>query len=175
MAIYQFDDRIPKIAESAGVHETAVIIGDVTIGENCYIGPGAIIRGDYSKTIIGKGVSIQEGVVIHARPGEECRIGNFATIGHRAMLHGAYISDYAVIGMSATVSDWAEIGEWAVVGEGAVVKSKQKIPPEAIAVGVPAKVIDKKIDEKFKEFWLESKEEYQRLAKRMHTAMKKIG
>lgn len=175
MAIYQFEDRIPKIAESAGVHETAQVIGDVTIGENCYIGPGAILRGDYSRTIIGDGTSIQEGVIIHARPGEECRIGKEVTVGHGAIIHGATIKDYAIIGMGAIVSDFAVVGEWSVVAEGAVVKSKSEIPPESIAVGVPATVIGKKIDAEFKKFWVESKKEYQRLAHKMKTKMKRIG
>ncbi len=95
--------------------------------KNCYIGPGARIRGDYGTITIGDNTAIEENVVIHARPNDITVIGSHVTIGHAAIIHNATINDWAVIGMGSIVSDWAEIGEWAVVAEGAVVKNKQKI------------------------------------------------
>jgi carbonic anhydrase/acetyltransferase-like protein (isoleucine patch superfamily) len=144
MAIYRFEDRVPQIGEGTYVHPSAEVIGNVIIGKRCWIGPGARIRGDYGEIVIGDETSIEDNCVVHARPGERCRIGSHVTVGHGSVIHNATIEDYAVIGMGAVVSDWATVGEWAVVGEGAVVKNSQEIPAEHIAVAVPAKVLDQR-------------------------------
>ncbi len=160
MTVYEFEGRRPVIDESAYVSKSATIVGDVRIGENCFIAPGARIKGDYGTIIIGAKSNVQENCVIHARPEEKTEIGKHVTIGHSAVIHGATIDDYAVVGMSSTVSDNAEVGRWAVVGEAALVRSNQEIPPENVAVGVPAEII-KKIDEDYKEKWTEIKERYE--------------
>ncbi|MBC8426158.1 gamma carbonic anhydrase family protein, partial [bacterium] len=87
MTIYAFEDRRPDIAETAYVSPTAQIIGDVTIGERCYVGHGAILRGDYGSIEIGAETAVEEGVIIHARPEDWTRIGTRVTIGHGAMIH----------------------------------------------------------------------------------------
>ena len=111
MVLYKLgDDRIPTVGNDTHAFETAVIIGKVTIGEKCYIGPGAAIKGDYGEIIIGNRNSIQENVVIHARPGEKTIVGNDVTVGHGAILHNCTIEDSAVIGMGAIVSDYAIVG-----------------------------------------------------------------
>lgn len=165
MTIYEFEERKPSIGKDTFIFKSADIIGDVVIGDNCYIGPGARIRGDYGSIIIGNNTAIEENVVIHARPDDVTNIGEYVTIGHGSIIHNANIHDWAVIGMGAIVSDWAEIGEWAVVAEGAVVKNKQKIPSKAIVVGIPAKVVSE-ISIEYKKQWTEYKKIYTDLARR---------
>jgi carbonic anhydrase/acetyltransferase-like protein (isoleucine patch superfamily) len=165
MTIYEFEKRKPIIGKGTFIFKSADIIGDVRIGENCYIGPGARIRGDYGSIRIGNNTAVEENVVIHARPDEKTSIGNNVTIGHAAIVHNAIINDWAVIGMGSIVSDWAEVGKWAVVAEGALVKNKQKIPEKAISVGVPAKVISE-VSEDYIKQWTRYKKIYSDLAKK---------
>jgi len=166
MALYRFEDRVPQIGEGTYIHPSAEVIGKVIIGKRCWIGPGAKIRGDYGEIVIGDETSIEDNCVVHARPGERCRIGSRVTVGHGSVIHNATIKDYAVIGMGAVVSDWALVGEWAVVGEGAVVKNSQEIPAEHIAVGVPAKVLDRQVSAEYKQQWTEFKATYADFAHR---------
>ncbi|NMB77259.1 MAG: gamma carbonic anhydrase family protein [Myxococcales bacterium] len=142
MPIYAFEDRRPVIAESSYIAPSAQVIGDVSIGARCYVGHGAILRGDYGAIVIGDETAIEEGVIVHARPEDRTTIGRRVTLGHGAMVHNATILDGAVIGMRAVVSDFAEVGEGAIVGEMGLVKSKQKIPPHKVALGIPVKVVD---------------------------------
>lgn len=175
MTIYEFEDKRPNIGKDTFIFKSADIIGDVIIGNNCYIGPGARIRGDYGSIRIGDNTAVEENVVIHARPDDVSNIGNNVTIGHGSIIHNATIHDWAVIGMGAIVSDWAEIGEWAVVAEGAVVKNKQKIPKKAIAVGIPAKIVSK-ISLEYEELWTKYKKIYSDLARnRLQNSLKEIN
>ena len=140
MSIYEFGGKSPKIGAGTWVHETAQIIGDVEIGEGCFIGAGAVLRGDFGPIRVGDRSSVQENCVMHCRPGERCVVGSDATVGHGAVLHGCTVKDRAVVGMHATMSDYSVVGEDSIVGEGSVVRSKQEIPPVSLAVGVPAEV-----------------------------------
>ena len=174
MSIYEFENKKPSIGKGTFVFKSADVIGDVIIRENCYIGPGARIRGDYGSIRIGDNTAVEENVVIHARPDDITNIGNNVTIGHSSIIHNATIKDWAVIGMGAIVSDWAEIGEWAVVAEGAVVKNKQKILKKAIAIGVPAKIVTE-ISLEYEKQWSRYKKIYADLAqKRLPNSLKKI-
>ncbi len=172
MAIYQFEDRIPTVGSGTYVHPTASVIGDVSIGEGCWIGPGACIRGDYGRITIGNCTSIEENAVVHARPGEQTTIGDWVTIGHAAVIHNATIQDYAVIGMRAVVSDWAVVGVWSVVAEGAVVRQSQEVPAGKIAVGVPARLLEKDVSDEYREQWTRFKEIYVDLARRYPPGLK---
>jgi phenylacetic acid degradation protein len=170
LTIASFEGKTPSIGAGTYVHPSADVFGDVTIGEGCWIGPGARIRGDYGAIVIGSYTSVEDNCVVHARPGEQTTIGNWVTIGHGSVIHNVKIlSDYAIIGMGAVVSDWAEVGRWAVVGEGAVVRQGQVIPDEHIAVGVPARVLEKRISEAYKAEWTHFKETYVDLARRYPT------
>ena len=174
MPIYEFENKKPNVGKGTFIFKSADIIGNVVIGENCYIGPGARIRGDYGSIRIGDNTAVEENVVIHARPEDVTTIGNHVTIGHGAIIHNATIHDWAVIGMGSIISDWAEIGEWAVVAEGAVVKNKQKIPDKMIAVGVTAKIVSE-ISSDYKKKWTEYKKIYTDLArKRFPHSLKRI-
>ncbi len=174
MSIYEFEGKRPKIGAGCYVYESANIIGDVTIGERCYVGPGAVVRGDYGTVKVGDETAIEDNVVIHARPDELCKIGSHVTLGHAAIIHNATLEDWCVIGMGAIVSDYARIGEWAVVGEGAVVKNKTVIEPSQIAVGVPAKPVAPVSDE-YKKLWTHYKGLYAELAeKRLRDGLRKV-
>ena len=174
MTIYEFENKKPSIGKDTFIYPSADIIGNATIGKNCYIGPGARIRADYGSIQIGDNTAIEENVVIHARPDEITIIGNHVTIGHASIIHNATIQDWAIIGMGAIVSDWAEVGKWAVVAEGAVVKNKQKIPNKTIAVGIPAKIVSE-ISSDYKKQWTTYKRIYSSLAaKRLPNFLKKI-
>lgn len=167
MAVYSFEGKTPQIGAGAYVHPAADVFGAVTVGEHCWIGPGARLRGDYGAILVGHHTGIEDNCVIHARPGEVCTIGNWVTIGHAAIIHNAQlIDDYAVIGMGSVVSDWAVVGRWAVVGEGAVIRQRQEIPAEHIAVGVPARLLEKLVDDAYKAEWTRFKDIYVDLARR---------
>jgi carbonic anhydrase/acetyltransferase-like protein (isoleucine patch superfamily) len=141
MPIYSFEGCRPEIAATAYVSPTATIIGHVVIGERCYVGHGAILRGDYGTIEIGDETAVEEGVIVHARPGDKTVIGTRVTLGHGAMVHNAVIRDGATIGMRAVVSDFSEVGEGAIVGEMSLVKNGQRVPAKKIAVGAPVRIV----------------------------------
>ncbi|MBN1575208.1 MAG: gamma carbonic anhydrase family protein [Chitinispirillaceae bacterium] len=163
--LFTFDSRTPHAGRDTYVSETAQIIGDVTIGDNCYIGHGAILRGDYGRITIGAGTAVEEAVVIHAPPDESAEIGERVTVGHGAILHGKRIGRGAVIGMGAILSLRSEIGEGAIVGEGSVVTMKQVIPPRVVALGNPAKTV-REVSANDAAFWERAKQLYIDLAKK---------
>lgn len=173
MSLYELNGKSPVIDPSSWVAPSADIIGNVIIGKNCYIGWGAVIRGDYGTIIIEDGTAIEENVTIHARPGDYTRIGNEVTIGHNAMIHNTTIADYAVIGMNSTVTDYSEVGEWSIIAEHSLVKRNQVVPPGKIYAGVPA-VEKGDILEKHKAEWTAAKKIYQNLAFRYRTEIKQI-
>lgn len=163
--LYTFDGKRPLVGKKSYVSDIARVIGDVVIGDNCYIGHGAILRGDYGRIEIGSGTAVEEGAIIHSPPDDLNRIGQNVTIGHGAVVHGKLIDDYAVIGMGAILSIWSEIGKWSIVAEGSVVKMKQTIPSGVVAAGNPARVV-RDLSEKDREFWGWGKQLYVDLAEK---------
>ena len=164
--INTFEGKTPEIGDGTYVHPSADVFGHVKIGANCWIGPGARIRGDYGRIVIGDSTSVEDNCVIHARPNEQTTIGDWVTVGHGAIIHNATIEDWAVLGMGSIVSDWAVVGEWAVVAEGAVVRQNQAVPPSRIAVGTPARVLEKTVGDEYKAEWTHWKKVYADLARR---------
>ncbi|OGK08253.1 MAG: hypothetical protein A2Y63_01700 [Candidatus Riflebacteria bacterium RBG_13_59_9] len=164
MALYEVDGFVPEIGSGTYVCDSASVIGNVKIGSNCFVAPGARLRGDYGRIEIGEGTSVEDNCVIHARPGETTRVGSHVTLGHSCVLHNCTVEDYAVIGAGAIVSDWAVVGQWTVVAEGALVRNGFEVPAGMIAVGVPAKLLDKMVSEGYKNDWLHFKGIYERLA-----------
>lgn len=173
MGIYRFEDRVPSIGEGSFVFETATVVGDVTLGKDVYVGPGAVIRGDYGKVVIGDRTSVEENVVIHARPGEQTIIGNDVTLGHGCVIHNCTIDELAVIGMGSVVTDYSHVRKWGIVAEGAVVKTRGEVEEETIVAGIPARPI-KKIDERFKETWSRFKANYPDLAHRYPEGLERL-
>ena len=175
MAVYRYQDKQPVIGSQCYIADSACVIGDVTLGEGCYVGPGAVIRGDYGRIVIGDMTAVEENVVIHARPGQTCTVGPLVTLGHGCVVHNVtMIHEGAVIGMGSVVSDWAVVGPWAAVGEGALVKNRQEIPERAIAVGVPAMVKGRTSDE-WVEQWRANKMKYVELARTYPRDVTRIG
>ncbi len=170
--INNFEGHTPMIGAGTYIHPSADVLGNVRIGIKCWIGPGARIRGDYGKIVIGDCTSIEDNCVIHARPDEQTIIGDWVTVGHGAIVHNATVHNYALLGMGSITSDWATVGNWAVVGEGTVVRQNQEIPAEHIAVGTPARLLEKKVSDEFKAQWKHFKEVYVDLAKRYFQGLK---
>lgn len=145
--IYAFKGFIPIIHETAFVHPQATVIGNVQIGRDCFIGAGAVLRGDWGAIILEDGCNVQENCVIHMFPGTTVMLHNSAHIGHGAIIHGATIGKNAMIGMNTVVMDNADIGEGSIVGALAFVKADEKIPPRSLVVGNPARIIRTVSDE----------------------------
>ena len=163
--LFSFDGKQPIIGKNTYVSESATVIGDVVIGDHCYIGHGAILRGDYGRIEIGSGTAVEEGVIIHSPPNQTYHIGKNVTLGHGAVIHGKSIGDSCVIGMCAVLSLCSEIGEWAIVAEGSVVKMRQKVPQDVVVAGNPAKIV-RETSPKDKELWGQGKQLYIDLAKK---------
>lgn len=141
MSIWSWDELVPVIHPQAYVHPDATVIGDVHIAAACYVGPGAVLRGDFGRIVMETGSNLQETCVVHAFPGRDVVIGVAGHIGHGAVLHGCHIGRNVLIGMNAVVMDEAEVGEDSIVAALAFVKAAAVIPPRSLAVGSPAKVV----------------------------------
>lgn len=130
----------PRIAPDVFVHESAIVIGRVTIGASSSVWPTAVIRGDIERIEVGTATNVQDGAVLHADPGMPCVVGDRVTIGHRATVHGCRIDDECLIGIGATVLNGAHIGAGSIVGAHALVPEGMIIPPGSLVVGLPARV-----------------------------------
>jgi carbonic anhydrase/acetyltransferase-like protein (isoleucine patch superfamily) len=128
--LYAFDGREPEIGRDVYISDQAVVIGDVKIGDGWYVGPGAILRGDYGRIEIGSGTAVEENVTIHAPPERVCQVGKKVTLGHGAIIHASRIGDLAVVGMGAVLSLGVKVGERTIIAEGAVVKMKRRMKME---------------------------------------------
>jgi len=145
--IYKFKGYTPVVHESSFVHPLAAVTGNVIIGKDCYIGPGAAIRGDWGEIILEDGVNVQENCTVHMFPGKSITLEESAHIGHGAIIHGADIGQNVLVGMNTVIMDQAYIGKESIVGAMAFVKAKTQIPERSLVVGNPAKVIKKVSDD----------------------------
>lgn len=139
--IYAFDGIVPVVDPTAFVHEAAVVIGDVLIGPNCYVGPGAILRGDFGRIRIGEGSNVQETCVVHSFPNQDVVLEKNSHIGHGAVLHGCHIGENVLIGINAVVMDKAVIGRDCIVGALSFVKAGAEFAPAQMIAGSPANVL----------------------------------
>lgn len=155
----------PKIGKNCFLAETAVIIGDVEIGDNCSIWYGAVLRGDVNSIRIGNGVNIQDNAVLHTLYKQSiCEIGDNVSIGHNATVHGAVVHSGVLIGMGATLLDNAVIGAGAIVAAGALVLANAKVEAGTIYAGVPAKPVKKLSPEQSREITERTARDYQMYA-----------
>lgn len=145
--IYAFDDFIPVVHETAFVHPQAAVTGNVIIGRDVYIGPGAAIRGDWGGIVIADGCNVQENCTIHMFPGVTVRLDEAAHIGHGAVVHGAHIGRNVLVGMNAVVMDNVDVGAESVIGALCFVPTGMVIPPRSVVVGNPAKIVKEVTDE----------------------------
>ncbi len=146
MPIYQLGDLVPTVHPEAYVHPDAVLIGDVTVGAEATVWPGAVLRGDYGTIVIGARSSVQDGTVIHAGPGFPTKVGAGCVIGHIAHLEGCTVEDGSLVGSCSVVLHHAVVGTGATVGANAVVPNRMHVPPGALAVGVPAQIREGRSD-----------------------------
>tara|TARA_B100000809_G_C15140628_1_gene533113 strand:+ start:14643 stop:15239 length:597 start_codon:yes stop_codon:yes gene_type:complete len=144
---YSFKGQIPIVHESSFIHPLAAVTGNVIIGKNCYIGPGAAIRGDWGEIILEDGVNVQENCTVHMFPGKTIVLKEGAHIGHGAIIHGANLGRNCLVGMNSVIMDGAEIGDECIVGAMAFVKAKSVFSNRSLIVGNPAKIIKKVTDE----------------------------
>jgi phenylacetic acid degradation protein len=145
--ICSFKGFIPVIDETTFIHPLAAVTGNVIIGKNCYIGPGAALRGDWGQIIIEDGCNVQENCTIHMFPGIAVILKELAHIGHGAIIHGATIGRNCLVGMNAVVLDNVELGDESIVGALSLIKEGEKIPPRSLIAGNPALIIKQVSDE----------------------------
>ena len=141
MSLYQLDDKVPQIADSAWVADSAQVIGDVRLAEDASIWFHATLRGDNDPITIGEGTNIQDGSVLHTDAGVPLTIGRHVTVGHMVMLHGCTIGDESLIGIGAVILNGARIGRHCLVGAGSLVTEGKEFPDGSMILGSPAKVV----------------------------------
>lgn len=170
MPCYAIDGIRPVVHPDSYVHPTATLIGDVIIAADCYIGPGAVMRGDFGRLVLKFGANLQDTCVVHGFPGTDTVVEEDGHIGHGAVLHGCHIGKNALVGMNSVVMDGAKVGESAMVAAMSFVKANMEILPRQLVAGSPARVIRELSDAEID--WKQSgTRDYQRLAKRSATTM----
>ena len=169
--IYEFNGYRPVIDESSFIHPQANVTGNVIIGKNVYIGPGAALRGDWGKIIIEDGCNVQENCVIHMFPGTTVHLKAGAHIGHGAIIHGGTIGANSLIGMNAVVMDEAKIEDECIIGALSFVPAKMMIPKRKVAAGNPAKII-KDVSDKMLRWKTEGTRLYQKLPSECYDSLK---
>jgi carbonic anhydrase/acetyltransferase-like protein (isoleucine patch superfamily) len=154
----------PKIASSAWIDSTAVVIGEVVLGEKVSIWPTVVLRGDQGKIFVDDESNIQDGSIVHSTGGlSTTHIGKRCTVGHRVILHGCHVEDDCLIGMGSIILDNCHIGSGSIIGAGALVTANTRIPKNSMVLGCPAKVI-RTISKKEQEHWIaHGHEEYLKL------------
>jgi phenylacetic acid degradation protein len=171
MAIFEFNGFKPVVKKTSFIHPQACVTGNVIIGENVYIAPGAMIRGDWGKIIIENGCNVQENCTIHMFPGTTTILKESAHIGHGAIIHGGTIGKNCLIGMNSVIMDEVIIEDECIVGALSFVPAKMIIPRRSLVVGNPAKIIKEVSDEMI--FWkTKGTELYQKLPKECFDTLK---
>lgn len=171
--IYSFKGHIPVIHESSFVHPLAAVTGNVIIGKDCYIGPGAAIRGDWGEIILEDGVNVQENCTIHMFPGKSIILSKGAHVGHGAIIHGANLGTNCLIGMNSVIMDGAEIGDECIVGAMSFVKGETIFPNRKLIMGNPALIIKEVTDEMLA--WKTAGTKlYQQLPSECHRTLKEV-
>lgn len=171
--IWSLDGIAPQLAEGAWVAPDAQLIGRVVLEPDSSVWWGAVLRGDNEEIRVGRGSNVQDLCVFHTDPGCPLIIGPDCTIGHRAILHGCTIGAGALIGMGATILNGAVIGEGALIGAGALVAEGKQIPPGALVVGAPGKVV-RMLDDAARANLLRSAERYRINAARFRTGLDRV-
>jgi phenylacetic acid degradation protein len=159
---YAFKGFIPVAHESAFVHPQAAVTGNVLIGREVYIGPGAAVRGDWGDIILEDGSNVQENCTIHMFPGTTVRLMEGTHMGHGAIVHGAIIGKNVLIGMNAVIMDDVEIGDECIIGALTFIKAGSKIPPRSLVVGNPGRIIGE-VSEKMLEWKTQGTDLYRQL------------
>lgn len=143
MSLYTFEGKRPSIDPKAFVHPEAVLIGDVKVESGCYVGAGAVLRGDIGSIRIGKGSNVQENCVLHTFPEKSIILHHDTHIGHGCILHGCEICSNVLVGMGSIIADGVKINTNCLIGAGSFVSFREEIPANSVVVGSPAKIIKK--------------------------------
>jgi phenylacetic acid degradation protein len=165
--IYSFKGFVPIVHETSFVHPLATVTGNVIIGKDCYIGPGAALRGDWGAIIIEDGCNVQENCTIHMFPGTTVLLKEASHIGHGAVIHGATIGKNCLIGMNSVVMDNVQLGDECIVGALSFIKEGEVFEPRSLIVGNPAKKI-KEVSDEMIGWKTKGTQLYQSLPKEMH-------
>ncbi len=168
-----FKGMIPVIHPSSYIHPTAVILGHVTIGKDCYIGPGAVLRGDWGKVIVGDGCNVQENCTLHMFPGKSVVLKDGAHVGHGAVIHGAELGVQVLVGMNSVVMDDVVLGDGSFVGALSLVPANKVFEPRSLIVGNPARRIKEVSDEMYTHK-VEGTELYRKLPSEMNEISKEV-
>lgn len=172
--VYSFNGHIPVIHPSSFVHPLAAVTGNVIIGKDCYIGPGAAIRGDWGEIILEDGVNVQENCTIHMFPGKSIVLQKGAHVGHGAIIHGANLGENCMIGMNSVVMDGAFVGKESIVGAMTFVKAEMQIAERSLVVGNPAKII-REVSEDMIAWKTAGTKLYQQLPADCHATLKEVA
>ena len=171
--IYSIDGIVPVVDPSAFIHPSAVLIGDVIVGENCYVGPNSALRGDMGRIVLKARSNMQDGCIAHTFAGGETILEAAANVGHGAVLHGCHLGRGVLIGMNAVIMDGAVIGDHAFVAALAFVKANFSVPSRSIVAGIPAKIVSEVSDEELR--WKQlGDEDYQDIIRRSHASLKRV-
>jgi carbonic anhydrase/acetyltransferase-like protein (isoleucine patch superfamily) len=144
---YEFNNYKPVVHESSFIHPLAAVTGNVIIGRDCYVGPGAALRGDWGQIILEDGCNVQENCTIHMFPGVTVLLEQGSHIGHGAIIHGATIGRNCLVGMNAVIMDNVVLGPESIVGALCFIKEGEKIPARSLVVGNPFRIIREVSDE----------------------------
>lgn len=174
MPVYSLEGVVPVVDPSSFVHPLASLIGDVVIGPRCYIGPGAALRGDMGRIVIGAGSNVQDNCVLHTFPAKEVRLDEESHIGHGAVLHGCQVLRGALIGINAVIMDGVIVGEHSLVGAASFVRAGFVVPPRTLVIGAPARVVRELTDQEI-EWKSVGTREYQDLAVRCLASLRECA
>jgi len=169
--IYEFNEYKPVIHPTSFVHKEATIIGNVIIGKNVYIGPGASLRGDWGQITIEDGCNVQDNCIIHIFPGKDVVLQKNSHIGHGAIIHGANIGKNTMIGMNAVIMDDANVGDECIIGSLCFIKGEMQIPSRKVVVGNPA-IIKGDVSDNMINWKTKGTQLYQKLPKECAELMK---
>jgi len=171
MSVYSLDGVVPVVDASSFIHPQATLIGDVIVGPQCYIGPGAALRADLGRIVVGAGSNVQDNCVLHTFPAKEVLLEEESHIGHGAVLHGCVVRRGALVGINAIIMDDAVVGEQALVGAGSFVRAGFVIPPRTLVLGAPARIV-RELSPQELEWKAIGTREYQELARRCLSTLK---
>ena len=173
MPIYAIDDFVPVIKANSYIHPSAEIIGDVIIEEDCFVGPCAVLRGDFGRIYVGHHSNIQDGCVLHSFPDKDCHLEPYCHVGHAAVVHGCRIGENALVGMNSVIMDDAVIGRESIVAASAFVRANFQCEPRSLVIGTPAKVV-RSLEQAEINWKTQGTAEYTALAHRAIASMREI-
>jgi carbonic anhydrase/acetyltransferase-like protein (isoleucine patch superfamily) len=172
--IFEFNGYLPVIHKSSFIHPQANVTGNVLIGRDVYVGPGATLRGDWGEIVVEDGCNVQENCTLHMFPGTKVHLKRGAHIGHGAIIHGAIIGENCLIGMNSVIMDDCEIGSGSIVGALCFVPSKMRVPERKVLVGNPAKIV-KNVSEEMLNWKTKGTALYQKLPNDCHTSLRECA